>query len=174
MPVGIRTLSNPSGGLTQWGLDSIGAWVGSPNAWMRGEEITSCKSHIASVSLIDWGIMIFLKKIYIDASDYAHIRLVSITDMSSWSSLFLKIFAINLTRACRTPVSRQDRISIKIWVSFKESWMLCIYCFVLYINIIQVDHHCVLGTGARHAFRFLQYLYCSRDTIVLLFLSFDS
>ncbi len=27
-------------------------------AWMRGEEITSCKSHIASVSLSDWCIMI--------------------------------------------------------------------------------------------------------------------
>ncbi len=36
----------------------VGAWLGSPNAWMRGEEITSCKSHIASVNLTDWHIMI--------------------------------------------------------------------------------------------------------------------
>ncbi len=29
----------------------VGAWLGPPNAWMRGEEITSCESHIAWVSL---------------------------------------------------------------------------------------------------------------------------
>ncbi len=29
----------------------VGAWLGSPNTWMRGEEIANCKSHIASVSL---------------------------------------------------------------------------------------------------------------------------
>ncbi len=40
--------SNPGGGLT---------WA--PNACMRGEEIISCKSHIASVCLTDWCIMSF-------------------------------------------------------------------------------------------------------------------
>ncbi len=36
--------------------------LGAPNACMRGEGIISYKSHIASVSLTDWCIMIFLKK----------------------------------------------------------------------------------------------------------------
>ncbi len=40
---------------SQWGLD-----LGHINAWMIGEEITSCKSHIAPVSLTDWCIMIFI------------------------------------------------------------------------------------------------------------------
>ncbi len=44
--------SNPGGG-----LDS-----GHTNAWMRGEEITSCKSHIGSVSLPDWCITTFFNK----------------------------------------------------------------------------------------------------------------
>ncbi len=39
---------------------SNSSWLGSTNAWMRGEEITSCKSHIASVSLTDWCIMFFV------------------------------------------------------------------------------------------------------------------
>ncbi len=35
------------------GSNPVGASIGSPNACMGGEEITSCKSHIASVSLTD-------------------------------------------------------------------------------------------------------------------------
>ncbi len=38
------TGSNTDGGLT----------LGHTNAWMREEEITFCKSHIASFSLTDW------------------------------------------------------------------------------------------------------------------------
>ncbi len=38
----------------------VGTWLGSLNVWMRGEEITSCKSRIESVGLNDWCIMIFL------------------------------------------------------------------------------------------------------------------
>ncbi len=34
------------------------SWLRSPNACMRGEEIASCKSHIPSVSLTNWCIMI--------------------------------------------------------------------------------------------------------------------
>ncbi len=40
----------------------VGAWIGSPNAWMREEEIASCKSHIPSVSLTNWCILIFKKR----------------------------------------------------------------------------------------------------------------
>ncbi len=40
----------------------VGVWLGSPNACMGGEEITSCKNYIASVSLTDWCIMIFIKR----------------------------------------------------------------------------------------------------------------
>ncbi len=40
----------------------LGAWLGSPNAWMTGGEITSCKKHKTSVSLTDWCIMIFVLK----------------------------------------------------------------------------------------------------------------
>ncbi len=40
----------------------VETWHGSPNAWMRGEEIASCKSHIASVNLTDQCIMIFFFK----------------------------------------------------------------------------------------------------------------
>ncbi len=36
----------------------VGAWLRSTNAWMRGEEITSCKGHIASVILTNWCILI--------------------------------------------------------------------------------------------------------------------
>ncbi len=44
--------SNPGGGLTQ-----------VTQCMNRREEITSCKSYIASVSLIDWCIMILKKKL---------------------------------------------------------------------------------------------------------------
>ncbi len=47
--------------LRTWVWIPVGDWLGSPNAWMRREEITNCKSHIASVSLTDWCIMIFKK-----------------------------------------------------------------------------------------------------------------
>ncbi len=47
----------------------VGAWLRSPNACMRGEEITSCKkNHIASVSLTDWCIMIKIKETKEDVS----------------------------------------------------------------------------------------------------------
>ncbi len=43
----------------------VGAWLRSPNACMRGEEITCCKSHIASVNLLGWLVhndFLFLKQ----------------------------------------------------------------------------------------------------------------
>ncbi len=46
-----------------WSL--MWAWIESPYAWMRGEKITSCKSHIASVSLTNWCIMIKKKKSFV-------------------------------------------------------------------------------------------------------------
>ncbi len=49
--------------LGTWIRIPVGAWLKSLNAWMRGEEITSCKSDIAPVSLTDWCIMILKKKL---------------------------------------------------------------------------------------------------------------
>ncbi len=48
--------------LSSWRIQvpiPVEAWFRSLNAWMRGEEIISCNSHIASVNLTDWCIMIF-------------------------------------------------------------------------------------------------------------------
>ncbi len=90
---------------------------------------------------------------------------------SSWSSLFLKIFACQGLAELQCP----DRLGFqqKVWFHLK-SLECFVYCFVIYIHRIPVGHHFVLGTGVGHAFRFLQYLYCSRDTIVLLFLFLSS
>ncbi len=56
------------------GSKHSGGWIGSPNAWMRGEEITSCKIHVALVSLTDWCIIIF-KKVKKKKHMLAHIQL---------------------------------------------------------------------------------------------------
>ncbi len=66
----------------------VGAWLDSPNAWMRGEEIARCKSHITSVSLTDWCIMIFkiIRRRYVKAA-----RL-------SYRCSILKLFTMSQTR----------------------------------------------------------------------------
>ncbi len=55
-------VSRPPLMLGTWVRIPVRAKLGSPNACMGREEITSCKSHIASVSLTDWCIMLYKKK----------------------------------------------------------------------------------------------------------------
>ncbi len=82
-----------------------------------------------------------------------YIGLISIIDMSPWSSLFLNFFVTNVPRPCRTSVSRQVIISMKGCLHLNN------LDYFVYIHRLQVWHLCTLDTGAGRAFWFLQNLY---------------
>ncbi len=54
-------VSHPPHNLGTWVRIPVRPWLGSPNDWMRGEEIASCKSHIA-FNLTNCCIIIFKKQ----------------------------------------------------------------------------------------------------------------
>ncbi len=87
------------------------AWLGSPNACMKGEEITSCKSHIALVSLTNSCIMI-LKQTNKHVSAYLWIAICSafsIVEIPAAGSISVfHYYAFN--RALHTSAQRLDKI----------------------------------------------------------------
>ncbi len=71
-----QLVSCPPLKLGTWVRIPVGAWLVTLNAWMRGEEITSCKSHIASVSLTDWRIMIFSRFFFFNEHIKTYISII--------------------------------------------------------------------------------------------------
>ncbi len=65
----------------------VGTWLGSRNAWMRSEEITSCKSHIVSASLTNWYIINKkIKVLYLSPGPCTNIQQVAISQYKVVSS----------------------------------------------------------------------------------------